>query len=258
MKKKTGVYLLLSTCGSMYKIGNSINITSRIKSLSSKWKISWESSYFIETDATRCKSLEKGLQKMLYDFQIIDLPRQDGFCEWYHINSLKICFQILNALNYYPEIGIPKPIRKEIVVLAKKTKKDFFINHDLNNQKSLQKIIEILNIFVGISLEKFYEIDDTNKQRPIYTLIFHYLDKYNHDFTTLFTKLNFILYSSMSAHRPFPSSQHCTSQTSCNLTFIIFYDQYAEMSSTISMYQSLEQFIKNNFLFQITDQVIGS
>lgn len=99
-----GIYLLISKCKTRYKIGQAVDIFKRIKTLTSKWDISLEESYYVETE--NLNNLERGLHRLLAKHKIYGLPIQNGYTEWFEIESLANCFKLLDLQGYIYQKGI--------------------------------------------------------------------------------------------------------------------------------------------------------
>ncbi len=132
----------------MFKIGRSNVVSDRTDKLSKLWKVDLSESYFVECGTP--DKIENGLHNLLHETRITEgLPKQDGYTEWFHIDSLEIALSIIKVLG----LSITKGI--EQIESSKKGINywQFAEECRIKNIESVNEIIEFLSNNTPIFME---------------------------------------------------------------------------------------------------------
>lgn len=100
------VYILVSNCGTMFKVGKSENFFSRLEQLEKDWDFDILKSYLIITETQYISKLEVALHKLLITFNVSMNYNKTGVTEFFEIKSLDFLLkqiELIKGNNVYPK-----------------------------------------------------------------------------------------------------------------------------------------------------------
>lgn len=107
------VYLLV-TNNNLFKIGKADDIDNRYNTLKNLYDFNLLESYTIEITKKEVFKLEKTLHFLFSDYRVKNLPKQDGYSEFFKLDCLNNLLNILKSLKNFKDLSIVKGIQLTI------------------------------------------------------------------------------------------------------------------------------------------------
>ncbi|MDX9742633.1 MAG: GIY-YIG nuclease family protein [Arcobacteraceae bacterium] len=159
------VYLLV-TNNDYFKIGKADDIDNRYNTLKNLYDFNLLESYTIEITKKEVFKLEKTLHFLFSDYRVKNLPKQDGYSEFFKLDCLNNLLNILKSLKNFKDLSIVKGIQLTKIISDLKPKfdrkekkaREIKVQNRLNDRR-----FGILNNFVErYKMNLKYESDNKN------------------------------------------------------------------------------------------------
>lgn len=111
MMKKSYVYILTSKCLKKIKIGKADDVNKRIYTLQNSYEFDLDSSYTVQILEKDVFRLENALHFIFKGMNLKDLPKNDGYTEFFKIECLNDLLQTLEICSKYNDISFSKGIK---------------------------------------------------------------------------------------------------------------------------------------------------